>query len=58
MGLLPHIGAAFAVSDSVTGLLVSLYAVMVAALAVPLTVATSRFCRKPLLLIDAAWAMH
>jgi predicted MFS family arabinose efflux permease len=38
------------VSPSVTGLLVSLYAVMVAALAVPLTVATSRFGRKPLLL--------
>ncbi len=38
------------VSDSVTGLLVSLYAVMVATLAVPLTLATSRFARKPLLL--------
>jgi predicted MFS family arabinose efflux permease len=50
VGLLPDIGAKFAVSDSVTGLLVSLYAVMVAALAVPLTVATSRFARKPLLL--------
>ena len=54
MGLLPDIGAAFAVSDSVTGLLVSLYAVMVAALAVPLTVATSRFARKPLLLTTLA----
>jgi predicted MFS family arabinose efflux permease len=50
VGLLPDIGATFGVSDSVTGLLVSLYAVMVAALAVPLTVATSRFARKPLLL--------
>jgi predicted MFS family arabinose efflux permease len=50
VGLLPAIGATFAVSNSVTGLLVSLYAVMVAALAVPLTVATSRFARKPLLL--------
>jgi predicted MFS family arabinose efflux permease len=50
VGLLPDIGATFAVSDSVTGLLVSLYAVMVAALAVPLTVATARFGRKPLLL--------
>jgi predicted MFS family arabinose efflux permease len=50
VGLLPDIGASFALSDSVTGLLVSLYAVMVAALAVPLTVATSRFARKPLLL--------
>src|SRR4051812_31554502 len=50
VGLLPDIGATFAVSDSVTGLLVSLYAVMVATLAVPLTIATSRFGRKPLLL--------
>ena len=50
VGLLPNIGAAFAVPDSVTGLLVGLYAVMVAALAVPLTIATSRFARKPLLL--------
>jgi predicted MFS family arabinose efflux permease len=50
VGLLPDVGAAFRVSDSVTGLLVSLYAVMVAALAVPLTLATSRFGRKPLLL--------
>jgi len=50
VGLLPDIGATFAVSDSVTGLLVSLYAVMVAVLAVPLTIATSRFGRKPLLL--------
>jgi predicted MFS family arabinose efflux permease len=50
VGLLPDIGATFKVSDSVTGLLVSLYAVMVAALAVPLTLATGRFGRKPLLL--------
>src|ERR1700754_4263657 len=50
VGLLPDIGATFAISDSVTGLLVSLYAVMVATLAVPLTVATSRFAPKPLLL--------
>jgi predicted MFS family arabinose efflux permease len=50
VGLLPDIGRTFAVPESVTGLLVSLYAVMVAALAVPLTVATSRFARKPLLL--------
>jgi predicted MFS family arabinose efflux permease len=54
VGLLPDIGATFAVPDSVTGLLVSLYAVMVAALAVPLTVATSRFARKPLLLATLA----
>ncbi|HEX2285192.1 MAG TPA: MFS transporter, partial [Mycobacterium sp.] len=50
VGLLPAIGGAFRVSESVTGLLVSLYAVMVAALAVPLTIATRRFARKPLLL--------
>lgn len=50
VGLLPAIGATFSVPDSVTGLLVGLYAVMVAALAVPLTVATSRFARKPLIL--------
>jgi predicted MFS family arabinose efflux permease len=50
VGLLPDIGATFAVPGSVTGLLVGLYAVMVAALAVPLTMATSRFARKPLLL--------
>ena len=50
VGLLPDIGATFAVPDSVTGLLVSLYAVMVATLAVPLTLATTRFARKPLLL--------
>lgn len=50
IGLLPDMGRTFGVSDSVTGLLVSLYAVMVATLAVPLTLATSRFARKPLLL--------
>ncbi|CAN5182296.1 MFS transporter [soil metagenome] len=50
IGLLPALGRSFAVADSTTGLLVSLYAVMVAALAVPLTVATARFARKPLLL--------
>ena len=54
VGLLPDIGAAFGVPDSVTGLLVGLYAVMVAALAVPLTVATSRFARKPLLMTTLA----
>jgi predicted MFS family arabinose efflux permease len=54
IGLLPDIGATFGVADSVTGLLVSLYAVMVAALAVPLTIATSRFARKPLLLTTLA----
>ncbi|WP_349816685.1 MFS transporter [Mycobacterium antarcticum] len=50
IGLLPAIGQSFHVADSVTGLLVGVYAVMVAALAVPLTLATARFGRKPLLL--------
>lgn len=50
VGLLPSIGRSFGTADSVTGLLVSLYAVMVAVLAVPLTLATARFARKPLLL--------
>lgn len=54
VGLLPQIGTTFGVADSVTGLLVSLYAVMVAALAVPLTVATSRYSRKPLMLATLA----
>jgi predicted MFS family arabinose efflux permease len=50
VGLLPAIGESFRVADSTTGLLVTLYAVMVATLAVPLTLATARFARKPLLL--------
>src|ERR1700712_4568038 len=50
VGLLPSISESFRVADSLTGLLVSLYAVMVAGLAVPLTLATARFARKPLLL--------
>ena len=50
VGLLHDIGASFGVADAATGLLVSLYAVMVATLAVPLTLATTRFARKPLLL--------
>ena len=54
VGLLPDLGAAFEVSDSTTGLLVGLYAVMVALFAVPLTVLTSRFARKPLLMATVA----
>src|SRR3954467_6392203 len=50
IGLLPAIGTTFDVDTSTTGLLVSLYAVMVATLAVPRTVATARLPRKPLLL--------
>ncbi|VEG58580.1 arabinose efflux permease family protein [Mycolicibacterium aurum] len=51
VGLLTPIGDSFGVEASLTGLLVTLYAVMVAALAVPLTIVTTRFARKPLLLL-------
>lgn len=54
IGLLPGIGATFGTSDATTGLLVSLYALMVAGLAVPLTLLTARFPRKPLLLSTVA----
>jgi predicted MFS family arabinose efflux permease len=50
VGLLPRIGEAFSISESLSGLLVGLYAVMVALLAVPLTSLTQRLPRKPLLL--------
>jgi predicted MFS family arabinose efflux permease len=51
VGLLPAIGHAFGVPESTAGLLVSLYAVIVAALAVPLTLATRRIPGKRLLLV-------
>jgi predicted MFS family arabinose efflux permease len=51
VGLLPAIGHAFGVAESTAGLLVSLYAVLVAVLAVPLTLATKRVPGKRLLLI-------
>ena len=51
VGLLPAIGHAFGVGESTAGLLVSLYAVIVAALAVPLTLATKRIPGKRLLLV-------
>lgn len=54
VGLLPRIGDAFGISESISGLLVSLYAVMVALLAVPLTSLTRRLPRKPLLLVTVA----
>jgi predicted MFS family arabinose efflux permease len=50
VGLLPQIGDAFDVSDSTVGLLVTVYAFMVAALALPLTLGTRRLPRKGLLL--------
>ncbi|MFI5912128.1 MFS transporter [Dactylosporangium sp. NPDC051541] len=51
VGLLPAVGRAVGTGDSATGLLVSLYAALVAVLAVPLTLATRRVPRKRLLLI-------
>ncbi|WDZ83083.1 MFS transporter [Micromonospora cathayae] len=50
IGLLPLIGDEFLVSESQTGLLITLFAVMVAVLAVPATLLTARLPRKPLLL--------
>jgi predicted MFS family arabinose efflux permease len=54
VGLLPLIGEEFLITESQAGLLVSLYAVMVAVLAVPLTLITARMARKPLLLVCLA----
>ena len=51
VGLLPAIGKTFGAGASTTGLLVSLYALLVAALAVPLTLATRRVSPKRLLLV-------
>jgi predicted MFS family arabinose efflux permease len=51
VGLLPAIGDSFGVTESTAGLLVSLYAVIVAVLAVPLTLATRRIAGKRLLLL-------
>jgi predicted MFS family arabinose efflux permease len=50
VGLLPQLSRAFSVSESVTGLLVTVYAALVAVLAIPLTRLTARLPRKPLLL--------
>ena len=50
MGLLPQMSDDLAVTESVAGLLVTVYAVMVAALSVPLVLATRRLPRKGLLL--------
>jgi predicted MFS family arabinose efflux permease len=54
VGLLPLISADLDVTESVAGLLVTAYAVMVAALAVPLTLGTARLPRKGLLLATLA----
>ncbi|WP_418277271.1 MFS transporter [Isoptericola jiangsuensis] len=50
VGLLPQLARGVSVTESTAGLLVSVYAFVVAALAVPLTVATRKLPRKPLLL--------
>lgn len=50
VGLLPAIGRDLHATEATIGLLVTLYAAFVAVLAVPLTLATRRVRRKPLLL--------
>jgi predicted MFS family arabinose efflux permease len=54
VGLLPQLSRAFSVSEGVTGLLVTVYAALVAVLAIPLTRVTKRLPRKPLLLATIA----
>ena len=49
VGLLPVMGRSFGVAESSIGLLVSLYAGLVALLAVPMTIWTRRLPRKPIL---------
>ncbi|MEG3614909.1 MFS transporter [Isoptericola haloaureus] len=50
VGLLPQLADGLGVPESTAGLLVSVYAFVVAACAVPLTLLTRRLARKPLLL--------
>lgn len=58
VGLLPAIGAAFGTSEATTGLLVSCYAAVVMALAVPLTLAARRLpARRALLLTMAGYTV-
>lgn len=54
VGLLPQLARGVGVPESTAGLLVTVYALVVAACAVPLTLATQRFPRKPLLLVTLA----
>lgn len=54
VGVLPSMGRDLGVSEWITGLLVTVYAFMVAALAVPLTLWTRRLPRKGLLLATLA----
>lgn len=51
VGLLPQISTDLDVTESIAGLLVTVYAFMVATLAIPLTLGTRRLPRKGLLLI-------
>lgn len=50
VGLLPQIADSLGIAEQHAGLLVGVYALMVAVLAVPLTILTRRLPRKPLLL--------
>ncbi|TFV95060.1 MFS transporter [Leifsonia flava] len=54
VGVLPAMGDDLGVSESIAGLLVTVYAFMVAVLAVPLTLWTRRMPRKGLLLVTLA----
>nr|WP_302180733.1 MFS transporter [Microbacterium sp. NC79] len=54
IGLLPDIMTAFGVNKATAGLLVSMYAGLIAVSSVPLTRLTRRVARKPLLLITLA----
>jgi len=54
VGLLPQVARGVGVTESTAGLLVTVYAFVVAACAVPLTVATQSVARKPLLLVTLA----
>lgn len=53
-GLLPEMAAELGVSQSRVGLLVTIFAVTVVVTAVPLTVLTARFPRKPLMIVVLA----
>ncbi|WP_456843783.1 MFS transporter [Cellulomonas sp. P5_C6] len=54
VGLLPQMSADLGVTESIAGLLVTVYAFMVAVLAIPLTLGTRRLPRKGLLLVTLA----
>ncbi|GAA4392359.1 MFS transporter [Tsukamurella soli] len=54
VGLLPTIARSFDVSTSRTGLVVTVYAVLVAVCSVPLAIVTRRLPRKPLILATTA----